>query len=465
MDYQEARTVAITNSYLREINNLRYQPGQPTIVLLPGGMGSQLDQSTRPFRGTVPENFDPIWIDLGILPFLGADARKLEITGDLADIGGHIVVPNGPLRFTGLRSYDDTERFFSSHGYNYVVFGFDWRRQLQEAVGFLRQFLSALAVLWLDQDPNADVTLLCHSQGGLVGKLFLDTYATAPSSFPRYLKRVVCVAAPFYGTGTHMQRYFVGDKALNVLYPAKTVAEVTSTLPGPYALLPIDLQTFGKVGASIGLSSYPVSDATTGAPADPYGDDSQALDRYPQFVNHGLRLAAGRVRQAVASPLPPALHDRMWFIRSGLTETPVRFRWSTVPPDYDPGRPSSQPPYEAIDDGPGDGTVPFWSAVLAGTSPGHIHDCQVAKDHPRLAEHPEVLNVVHTIVRENQLAGAERMRSLLNAQPTPAGVASSHEVQDLLSQTRQHRDEEEARRTFQRAGESFIRGLLDEVRR
>jgi hypothetical protein len=47
VDYQSWRTAALHHLYAGAIRDLvaRYRRGRPTVVLLPGGMGSELDRS------------------------------------------------------------------------------------------------------------------------------------------------------------------------------------------------------------------------------------------------------------------------------------------------------------------------------------------------------------------------------------------------------------------------------------
>ena len=68
MSYETARNHEIHDAHQRVIDIFArtYRCGQPTIVLLPGGMGSHLDRSTRPFVNdqSIPfPMYDPVWMD------------------------------------------------------------------------------------------------------------------------------------------------------------------------------------------------------------------------------------------------------------------------------------------------------------------------------------------------------------------------------------------------------------------
>ena len=82
----------------------RFKPGQPTIVLLPGGMGSELKITKRAFQNRDSIDIhrsDAIWIDLGIAD---DDAKALSIRDD-RDHRNKTVFPYGPRYFLALGPY------------------------------------------------------------------------------------------------------------------------------------------------------------------------------------------------------------------------------------------------------------------------------------------------------------------------------------------------------------------------
>jgi hypothetical protein len=69
MDYQIARSHEIHDAHQRlfDIFARTYRCGKPTIVLLPGGIGSHLDRSVVPFKNdqSIPfALYDPVWMKL-----------------------------------------------------------------------------------------------------------------------------------------------------------------------------------------------------------------------------------------------------------------------------------------------------------------------------------------------------------------------------------------------------------------
>ena len=323
MSYEIARNHEIHDAHQRVIDIFAksYRCGQPTIVLLPGGMGSHLDRSTSPFVNdqSIPfPMYDPVWMDLEMI--FGRDLELLRIEANGHDAGNHMIIPTGPLQFL-VNAYDGTQRFFEGLGWNYIVFGYDWRRSLEEAASQLTEFLADLRDRVKDLrdcDPLPTTTLLAHSQGGLVGKIFLQSVSGDDGGgIGLWMERFVTVGTPFYGTSSHQDRYYQGQSPLNIFYGKRRVAEIAGSLPGPYLLMFAD-QTALDAGtqAKLGLSGYPITDSATGAPADPY--DPANFGRYPSWVNTTSLEDAVLARETIVADLPKAVADRVFHIRSGL---------------------------------------------------------------------------------------------------------------------------------------------------
>jgi hypothetical protein len=79
--YADARDQAVRDAFKPVLNGLvaKYDPNKPTVILLPGGMGSQLDRSNFAYTGDPISfaDFSVVWIGLGVV--LSQDALKLEI--------------------------------------------------------------------------------------------------------------------------------------------------------------------------------------------------------------------------------------------------------------------------------------------------------------------------------------------------------------------------------------------------
>ena len=423
MTYRTARNRSIRDALGRRIEDFarRYRPGEPTIVLLPGGMGSQLDRSVRRYRrdDDLPfERYNPIWMDLGIL-FAG-DALKLEMQASGRDLADHVVIPDGPLDFL-VNAYDGTERFFlHERGWNYISFGFDWRRPVTEWASYLETFLKRLGrrVQQLKgESPLPNTTLLCHSLGGLVAAAFLHRLAARssfrPADIDRWLRRVVTVATPYYGTSTHVRRYYKGQSPLNRLHGAPEIARIAGTFPGPYILLYLDRTTYqrdasGLAASAFPLSRYPMREAVDETlEIDPF--DSAAASRYPNWVSGAYLNQARRIRQLITKRLPAVMSRRMFHLRSGLMPMSIEQKWRDVDgAQFDPERDAHAVLHSR--EGPGDGTVPAWSARLVGTPLDQIYDLQQARNHSELMEHRETLAVVTALVDQGRLPVSIRTR-------------------------------------------------------
>lgn len=421
MDYAQARTETIQARFNQQADEFidQYDPGRPTVLLLPGGMGSQLDRTSKPYRSAadLPLNrFDPVWLDLGAI--FDNDTLDLEIRPDGADKGSHIVVPNGPLRFAFMdKPYDGTARHVrQTMGCNYFCFGYDWRRSIDEAAGFLANFLREvtrrLDKLWKNIGRDRRLFVVGHSMGGLVGLLALrrwlgpnPTAAEADAKVTAF----VTVGTPFYGTCSHMTRYYAGEPMLNWLHDSTTIARVVTSMPGPYILIHAGLDAaLGPNGPRPHeLPAYPVRDSITGSPLDPADPAHASL--WPRVARTGELGAASRrflaestrVRDRLIAPLPPALANRTFHIRSGLvTTSPASLLWDTAAARaHAPGGPA---PFVAVA-GPSDNTVPFWSAALRGTPDSRVFNLSRADDHMMLMEHDEVLGVITHIAANGSL--------------------------------------------------------------
>lgn len=406
MDYDLARNQAVHDSYAKNVKDFldHYRAGEPTVVMLPGGMGSQLDRSSEAYHGQAMSflDYSPVWLSPGVI-FRG-DALTLEIEQNRHDIHDFIIVPDGPMRFL-IRAYEGTSRFFFDKGANYIVYGYDWRRSLAEAAVNLQSFLTSLRRAVFNhhhEDIVPRTILLCHSQGGLVAKMFLDRVQNNLSS---WLDKVVTVATPFYGTyGTanHMQRYFVGESLLNILHGAKRVAKIVGSLPGPYVLLPIDLPTWKRRQDALGLNDqpYPVEDENRN-PVDPYDTANMgAGNRYPSWMIADYLDEARDIRGAIDLELGADAIKRIFHLRATSTNTPCRFRWRRLSADFDPDQgpcplePLPQEPGQAR----GDGTVPYWSARLVQAPQEQIYDIPTEAPHQELLENSRTLAAIWSIM-------------------------------------------------------------------
>ena len=198
-----------------------YDEGKKSVILLPGGMGSKLLRCEAAFQPNQPFPSDPafheIWLSLAAI--LRGDIAQLQMDPNEHDREERPIIAAGEMN-TVVKSYDETEKYFSEKNVNYTEFGFDWRREMRTAAGYLRTFLRMIREKVTARDlenPLPELTLFAHSMGGLVGKLFINELIDDDENTEDWFYRFVTVATPFFGTENHMDRYYQGVKFVNLL--------------------------------------------------------------------------------------------------------------------------------------------------------------------------------------------------------------------------------------------------------
>jgi len=427
MDYETYRKGLIELHYESQIADAiaRHRPGRPVVVLLPGGLGSQLKRSAHTFPDKTPfdQITETIWMDLGIAA--RSEGLLLAIDADGKDADQFVVAPDGPFAFLGLTPYDDVEAFVRSKGWNYVTLPYDWRRPLAESVANLRFFLGELdkrIVKLTGKSAISDTLLVAHSMGGLVLTLALRDAAFAAQPY----KGFVTFGTPFYGTFGQQERYYVGIDILNSFYLADEVATMAASLPGPYSLMFLPKEIFDGPDRPKDLTRYPIVDATVlAAAADPYSTDPRILERWPKTVRADFIAANKRALMDVAKPIQPQAIGRFVNIRSLLDDTtPVELTWRNVNGTVFTLGDKENNPIRTRTKGPGDGTVPGWSAFHAHADPANQRSLSRASDHARFFEHPEVLAIVGSLVERGRLPAQGTLSRTRLPQQAPQTVAS-----------------------------------------
>ena len=419
--YEQVRSEQLlkNNSKIaRHFANTKYNPNYETVVMLPGGLASQLERSKGRYRSNQTSNFEVyenLWIDLGII--FKKDARKLEITNQGHDKNDHIIIPNGALESFAESPYDETEKFFLNNKFNYLAYGYDWRRPITESADLLYDFLKKFKLevtkkFGKTRNPLPKTTLLCHSMGGLVAKLFLNKVFdknTKTKDVEKWIKMVITVATPFYGTSNHIHRYYRGEDLLNTIYGTDTICRLAGTMPGAYILMFLDSTSFKKYNEVIDkpeLKGYPFVEMVDGlTPIDPYSKKS--FSRYPRWINTRYLTVSRTIRAKIDKLIPNAVINKVFHIRSGGDKkTDVKLLWDNIDGvKYDPfiwDRDNLPFPLKG-QKGEGDGTVPFWSGRLAQTPDNHIYNLLRASNHSSLLEHIETLKAVKFIINKSKI--------------------------------------------------------------
>lgn len=381
-----------------------YDPAKPSVILVPGGMGSRLLQCQDAYReGDFQVNpaFGEIWLNWPAILF--GKVGELGLDADELDHGLKPVIASGEMNSI-VKSYDNTEAFFVREGFNYTEFGYDWRREIRSAAVYLKTFLEMIKTKAMNKtndgtNPLKRLTLFAHSMGGLVVKLFIDDLLEDFEDPDQWFNCFVSVASPFYGTENHICRYYIGEKMINLLLGStEKVAFMVASMPGPYGLMPAPVEVIEPAMDQLKLRRYPLRNAGEAeSPVDPFGPEGQR--RLPEYVDRTYIVRARGMFSRIANQLPNGLHDRIFHIRNNIRSSrrPVEWRWQPVDGlEFNAG---DHCPIEA-NDGASDGTVPFWSARLAGTPEDHVLSLSIDTDHGVLAEEERVLTLVKDIAGE-----------------------------------------------------------------
>jgi pimeloyl-ACP methyl ester carboxylesterase len=351
--------------------------GRRTLFLFPGGMGTQLLRAQTPYQNNGTQQtfqYDNYWLSpltfLGGALFLGMHRHGNEFR----DYEDKIVIPNGPVNFLGLSPYSRFTQWCETNDLDWFIFGWDWRRRLEDSASFFfNKFLPLFRSTVQQQcgaDPLQDFILMGHSFGGMLVKLMLHEQNDVLDT----MTRAVTVASPFYGYDGQIHRWFEGEPLLNQIGPVDVTAQiinVITSLPGCYVLPYLDYQTFTnnpglQTDSNYPLQKYPSRDfLNPNQDVDPF---NPGPNRYPAQGDTGfdaaeLANALITYRQKIASA-PPAAHASKFFnlrgVQSPTGSTTGSISWGALTGPLDP----HASPVASGPGNPGDGTQPAWSARL-----------------------------------------------------------------------------------------------------
>jgi pimeloyl-ACP methyl ester carboxylesterase len=411
-DEQLARLQNAIGLFISRYNANPATTNRKTIILFPGGMGSQLFRANAPYSSGASYFYDLLWVDCGVI---SGKALQLRMQDDLDD-NQQIVIPDGPVQFFPiLLPYEGFKWWCNYNDIDYFIFGWDWRRDLRRTVRFFKDVFMPIfesrVQASCSPDPLQNLSLVGHSFGGMVVKLIMNDYK---NPYVQLVQKAVTVATPFYGYGGQLPRYFIGEPDLNVFYGSnKPMTEVVSSLQAPYSLLFLDQGTYLRDGALLAadplfpLIQYPILDANTGVPVDPYDNPitGGGQARYPQ--NYGvksLKLIRGKLLyEQVAAPLMPAINNKFFNIRgvqvtgagAVINDTVNNQTWNWIAPNFDP---DSDPCPITDYRGPGDGVLPAWSTRLVSTPPANVVTLQGNIDHTFMMSDALVLNQLAMVI-------------------------------------------------------------------
>ena len=347
-----------------------------TVFILPGGMASRLVRAKKAFDPTGPPNqvfaYDELW--LNVFTLLGGEARNLKMTrvapGDYRDKGNRIIVADGLTNLFSVTPYIGFIEWCELFKLDYFVFPWDWRRNIYD-IGdlFINRFLPHFQNLVINgcngADPLDRFSLIGHSAGGMLVNWALRSAAPIMSG----LDKAITVAAPFYGYGGQLHRWFEGEAFLNGMFNQfrQDIIRAICSFSGCYAwqFMPHPVYLANEVALTADpnypLPVYPSVDLTTGVIADPYDPQTNgALARYPSTSASGFDLVELASAEALvtflASSLTPIQAGKFWNIRADTTagNTLHETTWDWVPP-------TDPTPITDVTVTPGDGVQPAWT--------------------------------------------------------------------------------------------------------
>lgn len=300
------------------------------VILIHGITGSKLAQQQG---GNAVEIWPPGTSDL----LLGYSQEKFAILLDQ------------PLKVTGIidTAMDDCVQVYApieadlrdicaNHlNADYRVFCYDWRQNIFDSMKELADQLNAIG-------PDiTSVTLVCHSLGGLIARLLLEsgTYSASNDAWFAKITRVLFICTPHLGAPKALAE-FLGLTSVD-LVSAADVQRAAKTWDSAYQLLP-----------------------APNAPGNPVIiNDGTPQDIYQESVAQLLGLDPAKLADLARklfstldfSKRPSQVHYSFIAGTSQLTDEGIDVDSTQNPPNFAP-----------ITDDLGDGTVPIWSATFTG---------------------------------------------------------------------------------------------------
>jgi hypothetical protein len=372
------------------------RPDKKLVILFPGGMASQLLRATAPSTSTGPYSYYVSWLS-GLI--LSGEAENLRIEVNDDDYQDNYVIPDHEIGLqlfgVGLSPYSCFEEWCFKNKIHLFVFGWDWRRGVQNSTNFFLTYV--LPNLQARIGPLKNYTLIGHSAGGMVVKVIANQ-STNP--YVLGMDKAITVGSPFYGYGAQIQRFIKGISVLNATVPghAKEMAQICASMLGGYEYMFLDETTYNTYAADFQASSEPYK--LLDYPSKDFSNPTVRVDpfnptpcpggiRYPTTTGFRPDLLLDAIPGAhkVAQLLDPAVAAKFYCIRgiqfkSGavLNKTPVAIRWKCLPPTYDP---DVTPTFSPIDEiyGPGDGVQQAWGSRLLRLPAGHVIDVKDDLEH------------------------------------------------------------------------------------
>ncbi len=225
--------------------------GYSNVLFLPGLEASRL-YTTKTILGVPIEDqlWEPNWNSDGVDLYLNSSGQSINPNIYTRDI---ILESNVPfwMGFLGQNIYKSfaktmdslVETTSSKKMAEWRAFAYDWRQSPDDIASEI-SLLDTLQSL-VNSSNTGKVTIVAHSNGGIVAKLLLkkleDDKIAGRNSLIDHIDTVMLVAVPQFGTPTAIPALLHGydqDLGLGLLLNTPTARELGRNMPGGYTLLP-----------------------------------------------------------------------------------------------------------------------------------------------------------------------------------------------------------------------------------
>ncbi len=258
-----------------------------SVLFIPGIEGSRL-YSVTPARGTTATSTRRVWE-----PHNNTDVAKLYLNsmGSSTDTS---IYSDGPIDVAyGLKSiYGSFMKFLDTLSSRNIVtewksFGYDWRKSIPDIVAgnekraTTTQSLIGLIQTMASSSKTGQVTLVAHSNGGLVAKYLVKVLTDLGKS--NLIDSVLGVAVPYVGTPEAIPDLLHGyNQSIlsGLILKDSTARSLAVNMPSIYSLLP-SAAYFAKVlSPSIAFAST----TTTGINNGSYPKELNSISAQNSFI-------------------------------------------------------------------------------------------------------------------------------------------------------------------------------------
>ncbi|MBM7070834.1 hypothetical protein JQC92_02110 [Shewanella sp. 202IG2-18] len=221
---------------------------QPPVVIVPGLGGSTLKTPDGQivWPGSTTSIIFSDYNDLALMiddDTLHSGMSKLQPHSLISEALGVDVY--GSL-MNVLENYADFEHAevgdtYSGQGRRYYLFPYDWRQNIFRTAKKLDEFIDQIREDY--DDPNLEVDLIAHSQGGLVSRYYLKYGVTevhkqdepvVTQDGAKKVRRLIQLGSPNLGATSSLIHFISGLQILSGKFSPLSIA----TLPSIYELLP-----------------------------------------------------------------------------------------------------------------------------------------------------------------------------------------------------------------------------------